>query len=207
MIEQPRQPKKSETIEFRLSFEEKTAFLTQAAKAGQSASDVLRQFVSGYGAAETTVVIPAKNKKITKNRYAISAILAAIGLVGVPVLANQTLFAAYDVDGNGRVTAGEISAEGDAGIIAALDTDKNGWVSLLELKPEGRGEIFHEIADDFYDGVPKRWLEFSFVTFELKPDRSVVQDIKTGRAAVPMDATDAQVLAIQSRIRAHMTKS
>jgi hypothetical protein len=197
MTIQNENPKKSETLEFRLSYEEKSAFLARAAQDGRSASEILRQLVIDFSA-------PAKPKRISK-RWAFAGVFAALGLVAAPVLADRTLFAAFDVDGNGRIMPGEISAEGDREIIAALDTNKNGWLSFLELKASGTGETVSEQIDDFNDGMPKRFLELSFVVFELKRDRSVEQKVQNVRVPIAMDATPEQVARIQEHARRQLT--
>lgn len=206
MTEIHRHAKKSETLEFRLPYEEKARFLAKVHTTGHSASDVLRQLIAEYPVVPATPELYQQGKVYYKKRLIAGALAIVFALVTVPVLAGQTLFAAFDLDGNGRIVAGEISAEGDADIIAALDTNKNGWLSLLELKPTGRGETFKEITDNFHNGPPKRWLEYSFVTFELKRDRNVVQDIKTGKIQIPFDATEDHILRIKSSIRVQMTK-
>jgi hypothetical protein len=189
--------KKSETLEFRLSHEEKSAFLARVSADGRSASEILRQLVVDFAA-----IKPKKARK----RIVFAGLLTALGLVAVPVLADQTLFAAFDVDGNGRITPGEISAEGDREIIAALDTNRNGWVSILEMRSFGSGESFGEGTDDFHDGAPKRWIEATFVTFALRRDRNVEQKIQTARIPISMDATPEQIERVKESARQQMTK-
>jgi hypothetical protein len=198
MTIQNQNPKKSETLEFRLPYDEKASFLAQVSQNGQSASDALRQLVGDY-------VKPAKATK-PKHLWALGAVVAAaLGLVAVPVLADRTLFATYDVDGNGRITQGEISDAGDREIVEALDTNKNGWVSFLELKPSGSGETFRETSADVQDGAPKRWLEGSFFDFELRPERKVVFKMDTARVPIAFDATPEQILRIKANMRSQMT--
>jgi hypothetical protein len=189
--------KKSETLEFRLPHDEKTKFLAQVSQTDQSASQVLRQLVEDYA---------QPNQSVKPKRWWFAGVVvAALGAAAaVPVLADRTLFGSYDVDGNGRITTGEISDAGDREIIEALDTDKNGWVSSAELKPSGSGETFKEITDDLHTGTPKRWLEASFFDFELRPERKVVFKMDTVRAPIAFDATPEQILRTKANMRSQM---
>jgi hypothetical protein len=197
MTTQNQNPKKSETLEFRLPHDEKASFLAQVSQNGQSASDALRQLVGDY-------VKPAK-ASTPKRLWAIGAVLAlALGLVAVPVLADRTLFASYDLDGNGRITPGEITDAGDREIIEALDTDKNGWVSFLEFKATGVGETYHITGSDNHTGSSTLSGEFIFTTFELGRERKVRQNIVSMRVPVPVGATEAQIAQIQGEVRAQI---
>jgi hypothetical protein len=188
--------KKSETLEFRLTYDEKTEFLARVADQDSTASDVLRQLVVDFNAPK----IPKRSKR----PWIIGGLTAALGLISLPVLADRTLFAAYDLDRNGRITAGEISTEGDREIISVLDADKNGWVSFLELKASGSGELVSESRDDTHDGVIKRWLDVTVVDFKLGRDRHVECRISTGRASIPLDSTPEQISRIQANLRERM---
>jgi hypothetical protein len=207
MTEEARPSKKSETLEFRLPFDEKARFLGKVGASGQSASATLRALVASYVTQNTDLNQSAKRTFWTKPRLIITSALGAIGLISVPVLADQTLFAAYDLDGNGRITPGEITPEGDREIIEALDTNKNGWVSFLELKPSGQGESFRETRDEVTGQAPKRWLEVSFVTFELSHNRHVSQDLRTGKVEISPDATPEQIEKIRANLKSNMTKA
>jgi hypothetical protein len=193
MTIQNQNPKKSETLEFRLPHDEKASFLAQVSENGQSASDALRQLVGDY-------VKPEKATK-PKRLWAVGAIVATLGLVAVPVLADRTLFASYDLDGNGRITPGEITDAGDREIIEVLDTNKNGWVSLLEFKATGVGQTYRITGSDNHTGSSTLSGEFIFITFELGRERKVRQNIESMLVPVPVGATEAQIAQIQGEVR------
>jgi len=108
-----RTPKKSETIEIRLSYDAKSAFVRRCHEDGVSASEAIRTMIDGRMADrdDRTVVRRA-------HRRTIAAIIAGMVLgagVAVPALAhgNQTSHAAFDqLDRNhdGVLNYGEFSA-------------------------------------------------------------------------------------------------
>jgi hypothetical protein len=121
--------KKSETIEIRLPYPTKLAFMARCRGEGRSASEVLRGFICGeLNAAPERHARPA--------RLLIGALIAAaMGAVALPSLAHPTLradFGRLDRNGDGQISAAEF---------ARLDTNHDGQVSFAEFRaarPQGR---------------------------------------------------------------------
>jgi len=91
-----REPKKSETIEIRLSYEAKSAFARHCHEDGVSASEAIRTMIDDRMAARRDMPIARRAYRNT-----IAAIIAGMALgagVAVPALAhgNQTGHAAFD---------------------------------------------------------------------------------------------------------------
>lgn len=117
-----RAPKKSESLEIRLSHPDKEAFMARCRAEGRSASDALRGFIAGQ------VARPAR--KGVRLRYWIVGGLAAaaLGAVAAPSLAGtgaDRQFDAMDADGDRAVSMAEF---------ARLDADRDGRVTLAEFR-------------------------------------------------------------------------
>ena len=103
-----RPPKKSETLEVRLPFETKTAFMARCQAEGRTASDAVRGFIDGE-------LSPVRRTRMRGGQALAAAVAAglAIGAVAAPSLAqtaSHTRFAELDRDNNGVLTPGEYAA-------------------------------------------------------------------------------------------------
>ena len=100
--------KKSESLEIRIPFPTKQAFMARCSAEGRSASEALREMIERR-------LAPAAPR--LRWRHAAAGLLAAAGMaaVAVPSLARPPHggFERLDRNGDGRVTAGEFRA-GDA---------------------------------------------------------------------------------------------
>lgn len=119
-----RAPKKSESLEIRLSHPDKEAFMARCRAEGRSASDALRGFIAGQ------VARPARPPRL---RYWIVGGLAAaaLGAVAAPSLAGtgaDRQFDAMDADGDRAVSLAEF---------ARLDADRDGRLTLAEFRAAG----------------------------------------------------------------------
>jgi hypothetical protein len=113
-----RGPKKSETIEIRLPYAAKQAFMARCRGQGVSASQALRAFIDGEVAA------PAA--RAPRLRWAAAGLVAlAIGAVAAPSLARPSLqarFARLDSDHDGKLSFAEFAREADVRITLTGDS-------------------------------------------------------------------------------------
>ena len=105
-----RQPKKSETLEVRLPFETKTAFMAQCQSDGRTASEAVRGFIEGELSSA-----PVRRVRTRGWQALLAAVAAglAIGAVAAPSLAqtaSHTRFAELDRDHDGVLTPVEYAA-------------------------------------------------------------------------------------------------
>ena len=124
--------KKSETLEIRLPYPTKLAFMASCRDEGRSASEALRHYIDGHlqGAR------PAKPRR-ARHLIAGALVVAALGAVALPSLARPSLRAEFDrldLNGDHSITLAEF---------ARLDTDHDGKVSFAEFRaryeaPPGR---------------------------------------------------------------------
>jgi hypothetical protein len=118
--------KKSETLEIRLPYPTKLAFMARCRDEGRSASEALRHFIDGH--IETQK--PARRPLLLGGgRLLIGALIAAaMGAVALPSLARPSLRAEFD----------RLAADPAAGIttadLARLDANHDGKVSFEEFR-------------------------------------------------------------------------
>lgn len=113
--------KKSETLEIRLPYPTKLAFMARCRDDGRSASEALRGYIE-----ESLTPLPAPRRRW--RIVAAGLIAAALGAAAVPSLASanvETGFDRLDADHDGRVTSVELQR---------LDADHDGAVSRLEFR-------------------------------------------------------------------------
>ena len=117
--------KKSETLEIRLPYPTKLAFMERCRGEGRSASQALRDFIDGHleAAAPTR---PAARRP--RHLVAGALIAAAVGAIALPSLARPGLQAEFD----------RLDLNGDKAISLAeferLDTNHDGKVSFAEFR-------------------------------------------------------------------------
>lgn len=118
-----RRLKKSESLEVRIPYPTKQAFMARCRADGVSASEAVRGFIDGQ--------LTAKPKPAPRRGLRLAAGLlaaAAAGFMAVPSLARPgpaADFARLDLNGDGKVSAAEF---------ARLDRDGDGEVSLEEYR-------------------------------------------------------------------------
>ncbi len=123
---QPR-VKKSETLEIRLSYPAKLAFMARCRDEGRSASEALRLFIEGHiEPAPTEAKAPARR---TPQRLLAGALIAAaVGAFALPSLARPSLqaqFDSLDLAGHGAISLSDL---------ARLDTNHDGKISFEEFR-------------------------------------------------------------------------
>ncbi|MDB5439158.1 MAG: hypothetical protein JWM33_1585 [Caulobacteraceae bacterium] len=122
-----RPPKKSESIEIRIPYPAKTAFMEACRREGRSASEVLREMIDLHGAAPEPTGRPRALKWILAG-------LAAIGLASaaLPSLARANPEAAFqhmDRNSDGVIDRAEFAAR-----ISSPRLSGRGWVRGLIAK-------------------------------------------------------------------------
>jgi hypothetical protein len=122
MSAKPPRVKKSETLEIRLSYPAKLAFMARCHDEGRSASEALRQFIEGH-------FEPAKPvRRMPQRLIAAALIAAAVGAFALPSLARPSLRAQFD--------SLDLAGQGAIGLsdLARLDTNHDGKISFEEFR-------------------------------------------------------------------------
>lgn len=120
---EPRKLKKSESLEIRIPYPTKQAFMARCRAEGRSASEEMRRFIEGR-------LEPERPRAGRRMRQVIAAavIAAAVGAGAAPALARAgavTGFERLDADGDQRIALDEFRR---------LDIDGDGAVSLDEYR-------------------------------------------------------------------------
>jgi len=118
--------KKSETLEIRLPYAAKQAFMADCRAEGLTASEALRGFIDGRIAPHPALATPPRKPASVRILFGV-LIAAAAGAFALPSLARPTLEAQVvrlDRDGDGAISLAEF---------ARLDANHDGKVSLREL--------------------------------------------------------------------------
>lgn len=107
----PRPPKKSESLEIRIPYAAKQAFMARCQAEGRSASDALRSFI------DQQIAPPRRPRQPRRWRLAAGALIAAaVGAAALPSLARQpaadellrrAAFAQLDANRDGMLTLDE----------------------------------------------------------------------------------------------------
>lgn len=111
---------------------------------------------------------------------------------------NAAIFGEFDLNKDGRLSAGEISERNEAEIINSLDRDKNGWVSLSEFTTKAAGSALTVQGGIDQNNVARRWIGYTFIRFELGPKRTITSHISEGQYPIDPAATDVQVEAAKA---------
>ncbi|HEY0104306.1 MAG TPA: hypothetical protein VGB60_12665 [Brevundimonas sp.] len=105
-----RPPKKSETLEVRLPYDAKAAFMARCRETGQTASEAVRLFIDSELAGRAR----ARNRLRAWQTLAAAVAGLAIGAAAAPSLAqtsagDEAAFETLDRDGNGMLTPAEFA--------------------------------------------------------------------------------------------------
>ena len=117
--------KKSETLEIRLPYPTKLAFMARCRDEGRSASEALRHFIDGHLEGRG----PAR-RSLRRSRHLVAGALfaAALGAIALPSLARPSLRAEFDrldLNGDRSISLAEF---------ARLDANHDGKVSFDEFR-------------------------------------------------------------------------
>jgi hypothetical protein len=121
MLNTPRL-KKSETIEIRLPYPTKLAFMASCRAEGRSASEALRHFIDGHLDRRPARAAAGR----VRHLIAGALVAAAVGAIALPSLARPSLQAEFD----------RLAADGHAirlADFARLDTNHDGHISFAEF--------------------------------------------------------------------------
>jgi hypothetical protein len=112
--------KKSETLEIRLPYPTKLAFMARCRDEGRSASEALRGFIDGH-------IAPTRSGSRAPQRLLAGALVAAaVGAMALPSLAHTNQRAAFDCLARDRAAISPAD-------LARLDTNHDGAVSYAEF--------------------------------------------------------------------------
>jgi hypothetical protein len=109
----PRKLKKSETLEIRIPYPTKQAFMARCQADGVSASEALRSFIDGQLAPAPAAAAPRRR---TPKLLIGGLIAAAVGAIAVPSLAGPSVAAGLAHDLVSRVAFERIDANHDGSI-------------------------------------------------------------------------------------------
>ena len=146
--------KKSERLEVRLGYREKTDFVEACDTQGDTPSSALRRFIRGYVRRADADVMSSALRGATRRRglgLTASTLLIAVILIGTPLVLNRSpvqmsdteIFAARDLNGDGELQRNEHglpatpTGEPNA-VMRVLDLDWSGTISRAEFVAMGR---------------------------------------------------------------------
>ena len=126
--------KKSETLEIRLPYPTKLAFMARCRDEGRSASEALRLFIDGHLDGRPAQRAPRLAHHLPGRLLAGALVAAAVGAIALPSLAHPNLRAEFD-----RLATSPRHTIGLADF-ARLDTNHDGQISYAEFRAayEGR---------------------------------------------------------------------
>lgn len=206
-----RQEKKSESLEIRLPYSQKTAFVEACREQGISASEALRAqidlFVDQTAAPQKPNLLGASLKMIERHKKktfaSLTAIAAAISIGGaLPSQADETLFHSFDKNADGVLTAGEISPN-DSKIFALLDKDKSGDISTSEFQTNAEMiETIDSIEPGENPGDPNmRVVGIERTTLELNDTDKINLYVQRWTEEVELDASDTEINNVIERLK------
>lgn len=132
--------KKSETLEVRLPYSVKRAFMQAARDKGETASQVIRGFIDQYldeaRQIDRRTILQEMIMTIDHNRKKTAVLLtgfaaAAFTFAALPSAAEGDVFAMFDKNGDGVLTDAELGWNGET-----LDLDGSGSISREEFKSQ-----------------------------------------------------------------------
>lgn len=127
-MSEPKRLKKSETLEIRIPYPTKMAFMARCRQDGRSASEALRQFIEQH-LRDAAGSRPAPRRSPTLRRLIVGgAVAAAVGAIALPSLARPSLRGGLEhLDAPVR----DLVIKAD---FSRLDADHDGKVTLAEYR-------------------------------------------------------------------------
>ena len=198
--------KKSERLEVRLGYREKGAFVEACEMQGDTPSEAVRRFISGYTRrADGDVLASAWRGAVRRRVWPGLAVASAAAIMvgGVwwvltrdPLASDSEVFAARDRDGDGEwdISEHRLRATPDEpqnAVLRVLDLDASGTISRAEFVREGRMlfMVEDESAPVVGEAITPR---FTLVEFAFTPERTRISTFADAR--VNADGIDRAVV-------------
>lgn len=191
--------KKSERLEVRLGYQEKSDFVDACDTQGDTPSSALRRFIRGYVRRADGDVLSSALRGATRRRgwgLAAAAGVIAVMLAGAFIafngppapLTDSEIFAARDLNGDGELGANEHglpeTPTGEPnGVMRVLDLDWSGTISRAEFVATGRMVFALQTTEVgvFPEGEPAMTLvQFTFDEIETRSGTFAVSAINAG---------------------------
>jgi hypothetical protein len=214
MSHKKRPEKKSESLDVRLPWSVKNAFMAATRTRDETASAAVRRFIDSY-IAETeagATVTPLKEAAMTVRRNPIkilsiaTATAGALSLAALPSAADSSAFDRLDKNQDGQLIAGEIAPGHDETIIEILDIDQSGGVSRAEFdNPPNGVSVKAVVRDGEIDATSERKIVIKKISTHAAGDSSILsgdeldREVRQSlREAMP-DATDEEIENMASK--------
>lgn len=210
-----REEKKSESLEVRLSYSQKIAFMEACKKEGLTASEALRAGIEGFleehsqqsqSTFQIKDVVTLMKRNIKKTLGTAGAVAAGgMLMLATPVVASDEMFERLDRNSDGVITSGEISAN-DSAVFEILDTNNDGEISLAEFDSEA---IVTGINDNIFvndDGEDVRVITVNRAELQALEDGEFQVNEHRWTEHVDVDATEAEIEEIIARTMERLTE-
>ncbi|MGF1463198.1 MAG: hypothetical protein ACFB2Z_08520 [Maricaulaceae bacterium] len=203
-----RREKKSETLEVRLSYAKKQAFMAACRDQGTTASDAVRGFVDAYvrETGRVRIATLAKELSMTPIRHplkslggALAAACAALAITAAPSAADDKLFKSFDRDADGRISTAELGDQSTP-IVAVLDLDRSGAIERGEFKVL---TVNRSVSDRVFtdsQGERVRLIQVVAATYDLSQEHHVSTSTQAADETIAVDADAAEVAALVARL-------
>ncbi|MEM9232725.1 MAG: hypothetical protein AAGA69_00625 [Pseudomonadota bacterium] len=207
-----RREKKSESLEVRLSHNQKKDFMEICKERGTTASDAVRGFISGViedaRRTETEKKAPARLKELSMTlrnnpRKALTAGAGAFGafalFAATPSVADDNVFERLDQNGDGLVTLDEISPAGSEGheaaqeMFAALDRDDDGTLTSDEFLSSSGCIVSRTDKAEKKNGEGSRTISIKMTAYDLSDPEMTNISIMTGDVTLDADASEEDI--------------
>lgn len=190
--------KKSERLEVRLGYQEKSEFVEACETQGDTPSSALRRFIRGYIRRADGDVLSTALRGATRRRglrlaafIGVTALLAFVVLMAVnrppAKMTENQIFAARDLNGDGELGQNEhglstTNTDEPNGVMRVLDLDSSGSISRAEFVSTGR--MVFSLSTPDGDVLPPDDKTMTLVqfTFEANTTRSGTFEISAMNA-------------------------
>jgi hypothetical protein len=215
-----RREKKSETIEIRLPYSQKQAFMEACREQGVTASDTLRRLIaqeleaaSPPEKARRTFTMTIKDNPLKAAAGAAGAALTAALFGGGVSMAEDQVFSSYDRNADGVITYGEFAgltqprapagSFGHERIFEVMDQD--GSQSLGPREFEGEG-AFTRRTDQVTerDGVRARVIGIERFAYDVAGEEETAISVTSATKTVDVDASPEEIEAAYAELAREM---
>lgn len=209
-----RDEKKSESLEVRLPYSQKIAFMEACKEEGITASEALRAGIDEFLATregqsqqssqfkDVVTLMKANPKKTVSSLIALS--IGSALFATMPSAAQDELFAQYDKNKDGVLTVGEIS-ENDGKVFDVLDKNKDGQITADEFQREAEVSQTLDAIEKDEDGNDVRIITYELTKVSLKEEGKAHVMVSRWAESVDMDATQADIDAKIAEMRSNTT--